>query len=541
MFPTIIGTETEYGSICKKPDGKLHNFFVSSSNFFRWFLMDGLPQDIFSPLIGITRDSARLLDGSRCYLDSRQVEWATREELGVGNAVLAEIAGDIVLGEACERVNKLWKTKKLEEEMLKDGLEQGIEVYLLRNNLDKDAQIYNKPNGWVITYGFHENYTMERKEGEGFEVITDVLAPFLITRPVFSGSGWFCKYGDKILYLLSQRTAVVTNLIGHNTTSNRPIINTRDEPHSPRYEGKDIEIYRRLHIIMGDAVMLQAARWLQLGTTEILIDAVGCGYLKKCPLGIWGEEELMTAMHCFNEDASLNVTCNLGTRHGKLSAVDIQEIYRDTLWEYCSKTGRWDKERKFTFELWNEVIKRARKPRPHEELAPYADWAQKLLLAELDAERHGYSLNDPPEGRLVKFEGKTQRRLSVFERLKEFDFLFPLILPEKGLAWILERKGETMRIFSDEEIFRAKYFPLSLCRSRARAVELRALVEYMKRTGRRLTVDINWGYTKAVFENKVIYSNPPNHEVTLNLKDPFDYTCDISCLLEQSKPQGKAR
>src|SRR5690606_39301758 len=46
---------------------------------------------------------------------------------------------------------------------------------------------------------------------------------------------------------------------------NRPIINTRDEPHA------DAERYRRLHVIVGDANLLEAATYLKLGTTSLVL------------------------------------------------------------------------------------------------------------------------------------------------------------------------------------------------------------------------------------------------------------------------------
>jgi hypothetical protein len=54
---------------------------------------------------------------------------------------------------------------------------------------------------------------------------------------------------------MSQRADYVENDVGLETTFNRPIINTRDEPHA------DAERYRRLHVIVGDSNMSEVATY----------------------------------------------------------------------------------------------------------------------------------------------------------------------------------------------------------------------------------------------------------------------------------------
>ena len=53
--------------------------------------------------------------------------------------------------------------------------------------------------------------------------------------------------------------------MGLETTLNRPIINTRDEPHA------DAERYRRLHVIGGDANLFDVSTYLKVGTTALLL------------------------------------------------------------------------------------------------------------------------------------------------------------------------------------------------------------------------------------------------------------------------------
>lgn len=51
----------------------------------------------------------------------------------------------------------------------------------------------------------------------------------------------------------------------------RPIINTRDEPHS------DSAKYRRLHVIVGDANMAELSTYLKVGTLSIVLELLEAG------------------------------------------------------------------------------------------------------------------------------------------------------------------------------------------------------------------------------------------------------------------------
>src|SRR5699024_9472359 len=66
-------------------------------------------------------------------------------------------------------------------------------------------------------------------------------------------------------FQISQRADFIEAEVGLETTLRRPIINTRDEPHA------DAEKYRRLHVIVGDANLLQVSTYLKVGTTAAVL------------------------------------------------------------------------------------------------------------------------------------------------------------------------------------------------------------------------------------------------------------------------------
>ena len=56
---------------------------------------------------------------------------------------------------------------------------------------------------------------------------------------------------------------------------NRPLINTRDEPHA------DDKIYRRLHVIVGDSNMSEFSIYLKVGMTSIVLQLIEKGVVGK--------------------------------------------------------------------------------------------------------------------------------------------------------------------------------------------------------------------------------------------------------------------
>ena len=93
------------------------------------------------------------------------------------------------------------------------------------------------------------------------------LTPFLVTRPVICGAGRV-GIGQKSQipgFQMSQRADFVENEVGLETTFNRPIINTRDEPHANPAR------FRRLHVIGGDGNMFNCSILLKIGATSLML------------------------------------------------------------------------------------------------------------------------------------------------------------------------------------------------------------------------------------------------------------------------------
>jgi proteasome accessory factor A len=133
--------------------------------------------------------------------------------------------------------------------------DEGIngDIYLFKNNTDSAGN----------SYGCHENYLTGRKEELAH--YTNTLIPFLVTRQIYAGAGKVLQTARGAMFCISQRAEHIWEGTSSATTRSRPIINTRDEPHA------DAELYRRLHVIVGDSNMSEYATFLKVGTTALLL------------------------------------------------------------------------------------------------------------------------------------------------------------------------------------------------------------------------------------------------------------------------------
>ncbi|MDU6479433.1 MAG: proteasome accessory factor PafA2 family protein, partial [Corynebacterium kroppenstedtii] len=129
------------------------------------------------------------------------------------------------------------------------------------------------------------------------------------------------------VYQLSQRADHVWEGVSSATTRSRPIINTRDEPHA------DSEMYRRLHVIVGDSSMSETTAALKIGSALLVLEMLEAGYS-------FDEWEIANPSKTIR-DISRNLTgrAEVLLRSGRMScALEIQQAFAD-------KAQQWLDER----------------------------------------------------------------------------------------------------------------------------------------------------------------------------------------------------
>lgn len=336
-----------------------------------------------------------LLNGARLYVDHAHPEYSAPEVVNPKEAVLWDRAGDLIAREAMEILAN-----------------NGKEYALYKNNVD----------GKGAAYGTHENYLMARSVE--FTDIIRYLTPFLVTRPILCGAGRV-GLGQRSEYpgfQISQRADYVENTVGLETTFNRPIINTRDEPHA------NSQKYRRLHVIGGDANQFDYSNLLKIGTTSLVLWMLEQDYL---PL------ELESLLLYDAVKASWEVSHDVSLRKGidmqdgsVLNAIEIQQIYLDLIREQIERFGFPDFDTNEILQLWQETLDALRTN--FFAAARKVEWVAKYLTLQAMRERNSLSWD------AVK--------------LKAFDLQWHDLRPEKSLVQKLISSGQVDIIYQPSEV-----------------------------------------------------------------------------------------
>lgn len=244
-----------------------------------------------------------LPDGGRLYVDHGHPEYATPECTGPAQAVLADRAGELLLTRAAALLRS-----------------RGTQARLFKNNID----------GKGATYGTHENYLVPR--AIAFEDLVAALVPYLVARPLLVGSGRVGTgvISDNAEFQICQRADYIERVVGLGTTVDRPLVNTRDEPHA------DPARWRRLHVIVGDANTFDTIAWLKLGMTSLVLQTLGGG-----PPEAWRALELadpVAGARAVSRDTALAGTLELADG-GRISPLEILEAYLDRVRDHLERRG----------------------------------------------------------------------------------------------------------------------------------------------------------------------------------------------------------
>jgi proteasome accessory factor A len=443
MQRRIYGIETEYGVTC-------------TFNGHRRLSPDEVARYLFRRVVSWGRSSNVFLrNGSRLYLDvGSHPEYATAECDDIRDAVVHDRAGERIL-----------------EGLLTDAErrlgEEGIsgEIYLFKNNTDSAGN----------SYGCHENYLVGR-EGE-FARLSDPLLPFLISRQLVVGAGKVLNTPQGPVYCLSQRAEHVWEGISSATTRSRPIINTRDEPHA------DAELYRRLHIIVGDSNMSETTSVLKLGATDLVLRLLeDGGSVRDMTL-----ENPIRAIREISHDTTGKQTVRLANGR-TMSALDIQAEYLSSASDYARRAGLDLNPRyAMVLDLWQRALT-AVETQNFALVAGEIDWMMKYQILERYMSKHDLSLGDP--------------------RIAQLDLAYHDISRNRGLYYILERHGRAKKVATDVEVFEAKTRPPQTTRAKLRGDFIRRAQE----RGRDYTVD--WVHLKL----------NEQAQRTVLCKDPFKHT-----------------
>ncbi|MHC5109533.1 MAG: proteasome accessory factor PafA2 family protein [Planctomycetota bacterium] len=441
------------------------------------------------------QDRARhfLRNGGCIYIDLAHTEICSPEVLSAWDFVMYQRALLELVRESRERA----------QEFISDGQELRAAVY----NSDGMGQAWGNHISCLITRRCFEDL-FDRRVQHAL-----ALASFHASSIVWGGQG---KVGAEngqpdCDYQLSQRADHFVKLIGLQTTFDRPICNTRDEPLAGL--GGNMSGLARLHCIVNDAGLCQHATLLKAGTLQVMANFLE----SEQP----GPEVMLAdpveAMIAWSHDPTLRRKCQL-IDGSEISAVDLQLRFCDLLHEHVD-AGECDDTvigARGIMAMYRQTLEMLRDTRSeddlvHGPLSSRLDWVLKARI--LQHAREQYPAIDRAQ-------------------LKHLDCLYGDLDPRYGLFWAFERTGHVDMPVTKDAIARARYQAPGETRaySRARIIdELGAYVTFA-----------DWDRVKITLPTGLGRVGYGRSSWQVELADPLGFTSrDTAAIFDESASIGE--
>jgi proteasome accessory factor A len=307
--------------------------------------------------------------------------------------------------------------------------------------------LVNNSDGWGNSYGGHLNVLITRSAWDGLMRRRlhhlAFLASYQASAVVFTGQGKVGSENDRpgARYQLSQRADFIETLLGPQTTFFRPLVNTRDEPHSD---------HARLHLISFDTTLAEPACLLRIGVTQIILALIEAEQVDPS-LAL---DDPVSALHRWSHDPWLEAFAPLASGSA-ITALDLQRRFLDRARHGAARGDLLSVVPRATeiLDLWQATLDAlARKDWGF--LVRRLDWVAKLALLErARAAQPGLTWEGP--------------------ELKVLDHLYAGLDPSEGLFWVGARAGLMESVVAPERIEHFLHDPPEDTRAWARAAMLR--------------------------------------------------------------------
>ena len=435
----IFGLETEFGLHLDTQTTRPITPEEVAGHLFHSVVQWGRSSNVFLP------------NGSRLYIDvGAHPEYATAEADSLVDLIALDKAGERIVQDLVAGG---------EERLRAVGVEGTIHLY--KNNTDSAGN----------SYGCHENYLVRRRAD--FKAFASDLLPFLVTRQIVTGAGCITRTPQGAHFSFSPRADHMWEGMSSATTRSRPMINTRDEPHA------NAELYRRMHVIVGDSTMAEPTALVKMGSTDLILRLMEARVVMP---GLALARE-MQAIRDVAHDLTGEATVELADGR-RLTAVEVQQAYIDLVRSHLGGIITQSAEVDSILDLWQRGVDAVR-TQDFSLVDTELDWAIKLKIVRRYQERLACRLDDP--------------------RLARLELAFHDVSPAHGLFYRLQAQGLVRRIVDDARIEKAMTTAPTSTRAHLRGAFVQAAVA----AGRDYTVD--WVHLKVTGEESR----------TVLLKDPF--------------------
>lgn len=419
----VFGIENEFGVARVFPDGTLGSVDTSQGHRELAFPLQTIPHSISSCHSGQKR--IWHTNGGCTYLDCGLPEHATPECASVRDALRYTKAGEMLVAKVFDAL------------MTENG-----KLLLFKNNagVDEYGHVYGQ-------FGCHENYAIYTAEVTNRQSrAAFYLIPFLITRQIMDGAGWWTS---DTTFLFSVRALGIRNEFGGCSTDNRPLIHFKATA--------DTGDQRRLHIIMGDANILEFATYLKIGTTALIINLLENDAMPDIICSANGAEiiQAISARDALDPIVPID--------NDQFSAFDIQVRYceaaRKQLSDATFECQELEAELKHIAQMWEQTLNAIyRRDSPW--MWGRLDWATKRFIGEREIKRR-----------------KPKDTHETFLLLKDIDILYHEIT-DRTFQNAVNGAWSDRRLVSDREILDATEHPPCHTRAQCRGSYIDLLNSY---------------------------------------------------------------
>ena len=373
-------------------------------------------------------------NGGCVYIDLDHLEICTPEVLSARDFVAARLATLRIVREALEAANARQPP--------------GQRILVLVNSSDGLGHAYGSHLNFLITRRLWDDLFRRRLHPELF-----LLAAYQVSSIVCSGQG---KVGSEngrpeVAYQISQRSDFINQLVGPQTTYDRPIVNSRDEPLcGVANMGPDGGL-ARLHCIFYDATLCQVGTLLKVGVMQILLSMLEAQWLDSRLI----LEDPVIALTRYSHDPGLSARALLADGR-RVTAAELQSLFCEQARAYVD-AGCCEglvPDAAFIIELWEDTLDKLLR-QDFDALAPRLDWVLKKAQIERALANRGLDWSSP--------------------EAKHLDHLYASLEDGEGLFWIFERAGLVQKLVPESRIEHFRRTPPSDTRAWTRAMLLRQL------------------------------------------------------------------
>lgn len=371
-----------------------------------------------------------------------------------------------------------------------ERLSDGQKIQVLVNNTDGKGNSYGSHLDFLVARRTWNNIFQRKMHYLLY------LASFQVSSMIYTGQG---KVGSEngappVPFQISQRADFFETLTGAQTTYNRPLVNSRDEPLCGRRRFRETDeseaaLMARLHVIFFDNTLSQVACLLKVGVMQIVLAMIDA----ECVNADLILDDPVEAVVQWSHDPTLQTRAPLVSGR-TVTATELQLLFLEEARAFVAGGGcRGVVPRaEEILALWEDTLLKLQSGN-FAALASRLDWVLKLSVLQQVMTREGLSWDAP--------------------QVKHLDHMYSSLDASEGIYWAYEQSGFVERAVEADEIERFVDQPPEDTRAWTRAMLLRSVEP-------EVVDEVNWDFIRFKFKNE----NNRTVKRTLELANPLGFT-----------------